>query len=44
MEVDTFLRLAVRLDYLTTEQAESALVLVVEIANMLSALRTKLQV
>ena len=43
MEVDTFLRLALRLDYLTHEQTDSALALVAEIANMLSILRLKLQ-
>jgi four helix bundle protein len=43
MEVDTFLRLALRLDYLTPEQAQPALALVAEIANMLSVLRLKLQ-
>jgi four helix bundle protein len=42
MEVDTFLRLAVRLDYLTLDQAKSALALA-ELANMLSILRLKLQ-
>jgi four helix bundle protein len=36
MEVDTFLRLALRLAYLTQEQAQPALALVAEIANMLS--------
>ena len=43
MEVDTFLRLALRLEYLTDEQVKPVLVLVAEIANMLSSLRMKLQ-
>jgi four helix bundle protein len=43
MEVDTFLRLAIRIDYLAHEQAQPALALVAEIANMLSVLRLKLQ-
>ena len=43
MEVDTFRRLALRLEYLTPDQAQYALAAVAEIASMLSALRLKLQ-
>lgn len=39
MEVDTFIRLAIRLEYLSHERAQRALALVAEVANMLSMLR-----
>ena len=40
-ETETYLPLAVRLGYLTTDQITSALALLTEVSKMLGALRTK---
>jgi four helix bundle protein len=42
METETFLMLAVRLDYVKEEQASSSLSLITEISKMLTAIRGKL--
>jgi len=42
METETFLMLAVRLTYLTGDQAECAFGLIVEVSKMLTAIRQKL--
>ena len=42
METETFLMLAIRLDYVTSEQARSALGLITEVSKMLTALRKRL--
>ncbi len=42
METETFLMLAVRLEYVKEGQANSALSLITEISKMLTAIRTKL--
>ena len=42
METETFLMLAVRLDYLKEEQAAPTLALITEISKMLTVLRKKL--
>ena len=41
METETFLTLAIRLGYLNTEQAASAMRLITEISKMLTSLRSK---
>ena len=43
METETFLMLAVRLEYVTHERAAPALELVTEISKMVTALRARLQ-
>lgn len=43
METETFLMLAVRLDYLTQPQSERAFNLITEISKMLTALRARLR-
>jgi four helix bundle protein len=42
MEIETFLMLAVRLDYLNEEQATPTLSLITEISKMLTTLRNRL--
>ena len=42
METETFLMLAVRLTYLTSEQANPTLSLILEISKMLTSLRLKI--
>jgi len=42
METETFLMLALRLDYLTKEKADSSLQLITEISKMLTVLRSRL--
>ena len=42
METETFLMLAVRLDYLTGDDADPTLALIAEISKMLTAIRTRL--
>lgn len=42
METETFLMLAVRLNYLTSEQANPTLSLIIEISKMLTSLRLKI--
>ncbi|WP_306459858.1 four helix bundle protein [Dolichospermum heterosporum] len=42
METETFLILAVRLNYLTSEQANRTLSLIIEISKMLTSLRLKI--
>ncbi|MFO0210887.1 MAG: four helix bundle protein [Pseudanabaena sp.] len=42
METETFLMLAVRLDYLTPQEVNPTLNLIVEISKMLTALRKRL--
>lgn len=42
METETFLMLAVRLDYLAGERAEPTFAFIVEISKMLTALRKRL--
>jgi len=42
METETFLVLAIRLAYLTKEEAEPSLNLITEISKMLTALRKRL--
>jgi four helix bundle protein len=42
METETFLMLAIRLNYLTSEQAKSTLLLITEISKMLTTLRNRL--
>jgi hypothetical protein len=42
METETFLLFAIRLDYLTNEQAKPALGLTMEIGKMLTALKLHL--
>jgi four helix bundle protein len=42
METETFLMLAIRLAYLTKEEAEPSLSLITEISKMLTALRKRL--
>ncbi|MDB9475296.1 four helix bundle protein [Dolichospermum circinale] len=42
METETFLMLAVRLNYLTSEQANPTLSLILEISKMLTSLRSKI--
>jgi four helix bundle protein len=42
METETFLVLALRLKYLTQEQAQPALALITEISKMLTSLRSRL--
>jgi four helix bundle protein len=43
METETFLLLAIRLEYLTNEQAKPALGLTMEIGKMLTALKARLK-
>jgi four helix bundle protein len=43
METETFLMLAVRLNYVTPEQAEPTLSLITEISKMITAIRIKLR-
>jgi four helix bundle protein len=43
METETFLTLAIRLDYLTPEQSQRGLTLITEVSKMLTALRTKVK-
>jgi len=43
METETFLMLAVRLNYISTQQADCAFRLITEISKMLTSLRSKLQ-
>ena len=42
METETFLMLAVRLNYLTSEQANPTLSLIIEISKMLTSLRYRI--
>ena len=42
METETFLMLAIRLKYLTSDQADSTLSLITEISKMLTTLRTRI--
>lgn len=42
METETFLMLALRLNYLTEDQSRPALTLVTEISKMLTSLRSRL--
>ena len=42
METETFLMLALRLDYLTKEKADPSLKLITEISKMLTVLRSRL--
>ena len=43
METETFIMLAVRLSYLSDEQAKAALNLITEISKMITAIRNKLR-